>query len=295
MARSTPTPDWTHPFRDLRTASDVVAIVGGLVVRDRLNDHPIVVCAQAAGPPRLAEHLRHVDGTNLRGLGLGSGGWTLNAFTDVTDTHHPLTAAQHLLQSSRVRSVHVITTAYQGLFTGWFGVLCKRRTPATNLNDISPTLQTLSRSGHRHPAYTYPAALLIHDKEVRTTCDHGVAWLRVAGFRRSLLRAAKTPQRPGWMNGARVTFTGVDQRLVASVVPCRRSDVLAVARLTQRERKLVQKLASGASYPVIADHLGCSVQALLKEVVLLEHNRVPGGVPGLLQLVEEGWYSSSGR
>ncbi len=293
MARSTPSPNWNKEFRALRSAGDLVALVGGLVVRNNMNDYPIVVATHAVGPPRLVKHLRQIDGTNLRDLGLGKGGWRLNAGVDVTDTHHPLTAAAHLLQSSRVRSVHVLTTAFQGLFTGWFGALYKRRAHADPINQTSPSLQLLAKNGHRQPAHIDPAVLLIAGQDVRTTCDSGKTWLAASGFGSALQKASRTPNRPAWICGARVTFTGVEQQLVASVVPCRRADVLAVARLTRRERTLVQMVATGASHAVIAAKLNCSTSDVRDELERLEHNRVPGGIPGLLRLVEEGWYSAS--
>ncbi len=293
MARTNPSPNWNKEFRALRAAGELVAIVGGLVVRNHMNDFPIVVSTQAVGPPRLVKHLLQVDGMNIRDLGLGSTGWKLNIGVNVTERHHPLTAAEHLLRSSRVRSVHVMTTAYKGLFTGWFGALCKRRMPADPINDASPTLQSMAKNSHGQPAYTDPAVLLMTAQDVRTTCDHGKAWLATSGFYRSLRKAAKTPDRAAWIGGARVTFTGVEQQLVASVVPCRRSDVLAVARLTQRERNLVQMVGAGTPHAIIANQLSCSVLEIRDELNRLEHNRIPGGIPGLLRLVEEGWYSAS--
>jgi hypothetical protein len=104
-------------------------MVGGLGVRNRLNDHPMIVYTHAVGPPRL-----------------------VNTLMDVTETPPPLTAAERLLRSSRVRSVHVITTAFHGLFTGWFGALCRRRTPAAAIRQASPALQSMARSSHNQPA-----------------------------------------------------------------------------------------------------------------------------------------------
>ncbi|MFT6818113.1 MAG: hypothetical protein ACJATT_001926 [Myxococcota bacterium] len=127
-------------------------MVGGLGVRNRLNDHPMIVYTHAVGPPRLVKHLLQFDGTNLRELGLGTDGWELNTLMDVTETPPPLTAAERLLRSSRVRSVHVITTAFHGLFTGWFGALCRRRTPAAAIRQASPALQSMARSSHNQPA-----------------------------------------------------------------------------------------------------------------------------------------------
>jgi hypothetical protein len=55
----------------------------------------------------------------------------------------------------------------------------------------------------------------------------------------------------------------------------------------------MKMVATGASYVDIADQMNCTELHLRDEIDRLEHHRVPGGIPGLLRLVEEGWYSAS--
>ncbi|MFT6143401.1 MAG: FixJ family two-component response regulator [Myxococcota bacterium] len=68
---------------------------------------------------------------------------------------------------------------------------------------------------------------------------------------------------------------------------------MAVARLTHRERTVLQKVAAGTTHEVIAEQMGYSARNIRDELNPLERNRVHGGVSGLLRLVEEGRYSAN--
>lgn len=290
-----PTQAWLPVLQQVRSNHGLVAVCGGLIVRSAATDAPIVVSLRAAGPQRLCERAAGLEGAGLAEMGIHRRGWRLNALDEMPVDESPLRASAAVLRSSRVRSVSTLTCARRGLFTGWFALFLRRSTP-----DIDPDgtlvqqLSALTMGAYDHAPVQHTAVLVIDPCHTSATCEHGTAWLAVPQFDASLRAAAKrfTTGRGGpntWLSGALICFTGVASQCVASITPCRRADVLTIARLTHPERRLLQQISAGLTPEQIAQDTREPVRTVRDAIRQLELHRLPGGVEMLLRLVEQGW------